>query len=348
MIRSTAGKLFSIFISCALFLASPVSASEIEDILEESMKEALVKTGIADNAANGIAQRFMFIGAVMIKNSEHLSVADNDALFAQADNTGRAFGKALGFAYKIYGDKKLQDAATVMMHSVRAGVSTETAAETFTVLAVNGYAFDAAVSLLHDASEFVRSSLLPDNGVSLCEQIRKMASGKEPMQTMINEIRLASNREELRQERLLAQKEAERNKREAGGNGGSSSVRRRNSDESPGRGGSGGGSINASSSGGSTSSEGSASSRGSAGGDSSSSGSTGDSSSGGGSSSSGGGSGGDSGSSGGDSSSGSSGGDSGSSSGGNSGSGGGDSGAGNSSSGSGGDSGGSDGSDSAE
>ncbi|MDR3254131.1 MAG: hypothetical protein LBT31_01005 [Synergistaceae bacterium] len=258
------------------------------------MKESIVKTGISSKKADGIAQRFMFIGAVMIRNSQHISIADDDAFLAQSEKTGRALGKALGCAYNIYGEKKLQDAATVMMHSVRAGVLAETASETFTSLAANGYAFDAVVSLLHDASEFVRSSLLPDNGVALCSQIRRMADHKAPIQHLASEIKLASDRENLRQTNLLAQKEANRNKREsARSSGGGGTTARRN-----GSNGSGGASASAtggrasggdSSGGGGDSSGGSNGDGSGSGGDSgsSNSGSGGDSGSGGSSSSGG-------------------------------------------------------------
>jgi hypothetical protein len=211
-------KKFCIAVIAALFLfrTAPLLASEVETALERSMREFLVKAGIQERTADGIAKRYMFMGTVMIRNTEHISAADDDALLAQSEKTGAALGKALGFAYRVYGDKKLQDAATVMMHSVRAGLLAETASETFTSLAANGYAFDATVAILHETSELVRASRLPDAGVALCAQIRKMASEKEKVQSLQKEIKIATKREKDRQESLMAKKEAERKRRNDG------------------------------------------------------------------------------------------------------------------------------------
>lgn len=194
-----------------LMQPSFAGAYDIEAILEQGMRESLMRVGINARTADGIARRYMFIGTVMLQNPRHFSVADEDALALQSEKTGAALGKALGYAYNIYGDKKLQDAATVMMHSVRAGVLVDAASETFSALAANGYAFDAAVSVLHETSELVRSSLLPDRGAALCARIRRMAVNKEKVQTVRKEILLASEREKTRQGTMLAAKrEADR------------------------------------------------------------------------------------------------------------------------------------------
>jgi hypothetical protein len=200
-----------------LLTPSLVSASEIESIIELSMKESLVMTGVQERVSGAIARSYVFMGAVMLSTPRYFSAENSAALIAQSEKTGAALGKALGYAYKVYGDKKLQDAATVMMHSVRAGLAAETAAETFAALAGNGYAFDAAVSILHETSEFVRASLLPDRGSAFCAHIRKLAAGKEKVQSIQKEIVLASVREKARQEKLLAQRAPV--KRERGGNG---------------------------------------------------------------------------------------------------------------------------------
>jgi hypothetical protein len=215
IIRRFLAVAFAIII--LLMQPSFARASDVEAILEQGMRESLMRIGINARTADGIARRYMFIGTVMLQNPRHFSVADEDALALQSEKTGVALGKALGYAYNVYGDKKLQDAATVMMHSVRAGVLVDAASETFSALAANGYAFDAAVSVLHETSELVRSSLLPDRGAALCARIRKMAAGKEKVQAVRKEILLASEREKTRQETMLAAKrEADRKEINAG------------------------------------------------------------------------------------------------------------------------------------
>jgi hypothetical protein len=249
-------KKFCIAVVAALLLfrAAPLLASEVETALERSMREFLVKAGIEERTADGIAKRYMFMGTVMIRNAEHISAADDDAILAQSEKTGAALGKALGFAYKVYGDKKLQDAATVMMHSVRAGLLAETASETFASLAANGYAFDATVAILHETSELVRASRLPDAGVALCAQIRKMASGKEKVQFLQKEIKIASKRERDRQESLMAQKEAERKKRSDGNGRDRLAADRKGESSAPGSKGGASGSVAGKGSGGKASS----------------------------------------------------------------------------------------------
>ncbi|MDR1514498.1 MAG: hypothetical protein LBS45_02285 [Synergistaceae bacterium] len=201
------------------FLLTPslVLASEIESIIELSMKESLVAVGVQGRVSDAVAKRYVFIGTVMLSTPRYFSAENSAALIAQSEKTGAALGKALGCAYNVYGDKKLQDTATVMMRSVRAGLVAETAAATFATLAENGYAFDAVVSILHEASELVRASLLPDRGTALCARIRKLASGKEKVQSLQKEIMFASVRERERQEKLLAQNTPD--VKERGGNG---------------------------------------------------------------------------------------------------------------------------------
>ncbi|MDR1020691.1 MAG: hypothetical protein LBL73_08030 [Synergistaceae bacterium] len=213
-------RVLAAFIVVALLLCpSLVSASEIESAIEQSMRDTLIKAGIQGKTADGIARRYMFIGTVMLSTPRYVPAETASALLAQSEKTGTALGKALGTAYRVYGDKKLHDTASLMMRSVRAGLIAETASETFSVLAGNGYAFDAAVSVIQQASEFVRASSLPDRGVALCAQIRKLAAGREKIQVLQKEIVLASAREKEKQRVLMAQKEAEM--REKGGRGGS-------------------------------------------------------------------------------------------------------------------------------
>jgi hypothetical protein len=238
MMASIVRRFLAAFFAIILFMQpSFAQASEIETILERGMRESLLKVGINKRTADGVAKRYVFIGTVMLQNPRHFSVADGNALVAQSEKTGAALGKALGYAYNVYGDKKLQDAATVMMHSVRAGVLVESASETFSALAANGYAFDAAVSILHETSELVRASLLPDRGAALCAQIRRMAASKEKVQAVQKEIMLASAKEKERQATMMAAKqEADRKKRSNSGGGDRVAAERNGSGGKPGKG----------------------------------------------------------------------------------------------------------------
>ena len=206
MYKRTVVALLAIMLSLCASLAS---ASEIESSIEQSMRDAIVKAGVQGKAADGIARRYMFIGTVMLSSPRYAPAETASALLAQSEKTGAALGKALGNAYMTYGDKKLHYTATLMMRSVRAGLIAETAAETFSVLAANGYAFDATVAIIQQTSEFVRSSSLSDRGVALCAQIRKLAAGQEKAQTLQKAIVLAASREKEKQRILMAQKEAE-------------------------------------------------------------------------------------------------------------------------------------------
>ena len=224
MIRPIVKKIIPIALSCILFFQVPLFASDVELWLESCMIDSLVESGVNSRAAGEIAQRFMFMGTVMIRNAPQFSVDDEEALAAQAEKIGKALGRSLGNSFMVYGEEKLQDTATVMMRSVRAGLDADAASYALYSLAVHKYTFDAAASLLHETSELVRSVMFQDNGVALCAQIRRMASAKDPVNDIKKEIYLAARKEIARQQAMLAQqKENERDRH--GGDGGKSASR---------------------------------------------------------------------------------------------------------------------------
>lgn len=195
-----------------LFSASPLRASTIEETVEESMKATLIEQGIDAGMAGKISKQYLFMGTVMINKTRFSVVGEDDLLLESASKTGTALGNALAASYSVYGGDKLQETASVMMHSTRAGVLAETASETFEVLARNGYAFDSAVSTIHQASELVRALRLSDSGNSLCASIRMMASENIPIDSLKNAIVVMAEKEVQKHKQLLAQRETERKK----------------------------------------------------------------------------------------------------------------------------------------
>lgn len=216
------------FLWIALFLfvllAVPALGSSLENVLEKSLKDALVKTGMQSSLATKMSQRFLFMGTVMIHhNVPPITQEEEDHLLAQAKRNGEALGTALGNSYRVYKNEKLQETAAMMMHAVRAGLLPETAAETFSTLVLHGYAFDASAALLHEAAEAVRATRLGDSGVELCRQLREMVSEKEPVQDMKKLVIASIKREQTKQRELLAQKQKEREARESERKGGDKS-----------------------------------------------------------------------------------------------------------------------------
>jgi hypothetical protein len=216
-------KIVPMALSCILFFSLPLFASDVETGLESGMMDSLVESGVNLRAAGEIAQRFMFMGTVMIRSAPRFSAEDGETLAVQAEKIGKALGRALGNFFMIYGEEKLQDTATVMMRSVRAGLDADAASYALCTLAAHKYTFDAAASLLHETSELARSVMFQDNGAALCAQIRRMAAVEDPVNDIKKEIYLAARKEIARQQALLAQKENERVQH--GGEGGKSASR---------------------------------------------------------------------------------------------------------------------------
>lgn len=214
-------RIFLLALSCSILLCqSPVVASTLEGVVEENMRASLTERGLDERLAVKISRQYVFMGTVMINKTQFASENEHDILLNLAARTGGALGAVLADSYLIYGETKLQETASVMMHSARAGVFPEVASRTFSELAKNGYAFDATVSIVHDASELVRALRMPDGGEVMCARIMSLAGKNEPVGSLKNDIELLARKEVQKQKTLLAKKEAERKKKEArGGNG---------------------------------------------------------------------------------------------------------------------------------
>ena len=223
-----AGNLRS-FVSLAVLavlslLSQPniAASSDVEGVIEAGMRAGLSGVGLSGADTERIARQYLFIGSVMIKNVPISSLEQEEEFLRQSEEVGRALGTALGITSTLYGGNKLEETATVMMHSVRAGVSPEIASNTYSVLAASGYAFEAAASLLHDVSEAVRAMRSDDGGASLCGAIRARAMKNETLGSLRREITLAVEREREKQLAILAKNDMERRKHN-GSDGGMSS-----------------------------------------------------------------------------------------------------------------------------
>ncbi|MDR3354276.1 MAG: hypothetical protein LBO21_04505 [Synergistaceae bacterium] len=220
------GNLKSLILAAVLaalsLLASPDigAASDVERSIEDGMRAALSDVGLSGAETERIARQYLFIGSVMIKNVQISSLEEEEEFLRQSEEVGRSLGTALGITSTLYGANRLEETATVMMHSVRAGVSPDVAAKTYSVLATSGYAFDAAASLLHEVSETVRAMRSDDGGKSVCGAIQARALKKETLGTLRREITLALERERERQLAILAENDRERRKHNGSDGGG--------------------------------------------------------------------------------------------------------------------------------
>ncbi|MDL2263952.1 hypothetical protein LJC31_04800 [Synergistaceae bacterium OttesenSCG-928-I11] len=208
-----------VFLTILFAIACPMGAgaSTLEEIVEESLYNTLREEGIGDLIAGRISARYVFMGSVMINK---VQFDDGEALFSQAQLTGQALGTALATAYLQYGEKALQETASVMMLSVRAGVAPEVAAATLAVLAQNGYAFDASTEIMHEASEIVRALKPNDGGSAICAEISDMIHEQVSVGKLRSEMSSLAEREKNRQRRLIAMREAEKRKKDnQGGEG---------------------------------------------------------------------------------------------------------------------------------
>lgn len=201
----------------ALMLASIAGAYDIEGTIEKSMKDSLLSAGLDEITSLRIARQYMFIGTVMIGKTQLSTDSEGDMLFAQAEETGSALGRALAGTRLIYGNSKLEEIAWVMMKSTRAGIPAGTAADTFVTLAENSYTFDAAVSVLDRVAEVVRSMRMHDAGKALCHKIQSLADESVSVGEIENEILVSARNEKNKQAMILAKKEAERLKRDNAG-----------------------------------------------------------------------------------------------------------------------------------
>ena len=210
----------SLLILLSLVLAAPAVASDLEGAIMQGMTEAMLDRGLRAGAARKISHEFLFMGTMLVRNTtKPFSVEEEELHLQQAVLAGKAMGDALSSAYLSYGDRKLQETASLMMRSVRAGASPQLVAATFSALAEKGYAYDAAVSILHETAEVVRSLQLSDGGLVVYERIRENALAEASIGSLSNEVRAAVREIQAERERLLAKSEAERRLREMrGGN----------------------------------------------------------------------------------------------------------------------------------
>ncbi|MDR1472857.1 MAG: hypothetical protein LBS75_10090 [Synergistaceae bacterium] len=220
----------------ALMLAvSPLAAGEVEDFVEDGIKRALLDSGMKGAETFRIARQYVFIGTVMISGKYLNFSEDAGALDSVSAETGYALGSALAVTRGIYGDKKLQDTANIMMLSARAGISPATASTTFETLAVNGYSFEEALSILRETAEAVRVIRGPDGGETFSKRICDLAANRAPASGVKSEISSLAERERTRQKELLAKNEMERMKNlgpASGGDGGDPGRRSGNSSQS--------------------------------------------------------------------------------------------------------------------
>jgi uncharacterized membrane protein YgcG len=276
--------IFLILASALLIshLAHASGVSALESIMKESMYDALRQAGIGDRLAAQISERYVFMGTMMVNKVWFDESDGGDDMLDGTRSTGRALGAVLAASYMQYGVDALQETASVMMLSTRAGMSPEAAAGAFVILAQNDYGLDSSIEIMREASEIVRGLKPSDGGAAICSQVVDMARTQTPAGELRGEILSAAEREMERQRQLLALKEMERIKNDnkggdgnSGGDGGSSAS-----------GGNGGGASAASAGGGGSNASGSSGS-GSSGSSSGSSGSASGASAGGGASDSG-------------------------------------------------------------
>jgi hypothetical protein len=195
------------------------SVSDVEEVLEAGMKEALSGVGLSDLDTERIARQYLFIGSVMIKNVPISSLEEEEELLRQSEDVGKALGAALGITNMLYGSSRLDETATLMMHSVRAGISPEVVSKTYSVLATSGYAFEAATSLLHEVSEAVRVMRADDGGEEVCGAIQEKALENAPLGSRKMEITIAIEREREKTLAIRAKNERERRKHDGSNEG---------------------------------------------------------------------------------------------------------------------------------
>ncbi|MDR3332430.1 MAG: hypothetical protein LBT08_07365 [Synergistaceae bacterium] len=215
---------FIVMLAVFISLAPPAVALDVEDVVEAGMREALSEAGMRRQDAERVARQYLFIGTVIIKNFQPGSLAEEEEFLSVSKNAGISLGKALGVTHRLYGTSKLQDTATVMMHSARAGVLPEVASDTFSTLILNGYAFDASISLLHEISEAVRSMKAADGGSAICGTIMANATENVTLGELKREIVVSVDQERARQRALIAKNEEERRRRDSGGGKGDDRV----------------------------------------------------------------------------------------------------------------------------
>ncbi|GHV27746.1 hypothetical protein FACS1894167_03290 [Synergistales bacterium] len=216
-------------------LAASASVAEaavpngVEAVIEQSMRRALASEGLDAKSASGIAKRYTFIGTVII--IKNIDALDEEGLLARAEQTGDVLGRALGVVYKVYGSRNLDETASAIMHTARAGISPYAAERAISALALNGYPFESSLSAVNETVEFARFDISPQATAGLFNIVSKMAAAKEPVQNMRSAMLASVKAERAKQEALLAQrvyKERMANSK-GGGNGGSSNKNGRSS-----------------------------------------------------------------------------------------------------------------------
>ncbi|GHV50693.1 hypothetical protein FACS1894216_03350 [Synergistales bacterium] len=216
-------------------LAASASVAEaavpngVEAVIEQSMRRALASEGLDAKSASGIAKRYTFIGTVIIL--KNIDALNEEGLLARAEQTGDVLGRALGVVYKVYGSRNLDETASAIMHTARAGISPYAAERAISALALNGYPFESSLSAVNETVEFARFDISPQATAGLFNIVSKMAAAKEPVQNMRSAMLASVKAERAKQEALLAQrvyKERMANSK-GGGNGGSSNKNGRSS-----------------------------------------------------------------------------------------------------------------------
>ncbi|MDR1916877.1 MAG: hypothetical protein LBQ58_09920, partial [Synergistaceae bacterium] len=200
-------------IVCVLLLTllpvSPLEARDVEQSVEDGIRNALTDAGLNNDAAVRFARQYLFIGTVMI-NDKYLDLTgDGRTLESRSMEAGYALGSALASAHKVYGGKKLQETANIMMHAVRAGVSPLIASGTYATLAEGGYHFEETLAILHETSEAVRVTRVSDGGEEFSKRVCALAAKRAPVNKVRKEIIASIDRERTRQKDLLARNERE-------------------------------------------------------------------------------------------------------------------------------------------
>lgn len=197
-----------------------MAAEETEPLLVQEMVREMTRQGVPEEGALRLAHQNRFMAEMAAgtleqeqqrlqdcdceplggqepdRTRDRLREQDRDCLLdgtgdklrtrAEA-RVGAAFGRALGSAYRNYGEEGCSQAALALFSATRRGLSPETGAITVEAFAENGYRLEEMYRFSMWMAERVSTGTQMDEEV-LCEQVRQMTRQRLQLTDMTGQM----------------------------------------------------------------------------------------------------------------------------------------------------------------
>lgn len=218
-------KIICLVSTILVLMTSPAMSAEsvFSELVEGSLRDALIEHGISPLEASELSSRYAFIGSMMTSSIRRGASEGAGEALDNISDAGAALGSAIGVMINVYGRADLQELVSVMLLTSRAGIAPKITSQLFAAAAYAGHDVESALKILGDTAETFRQLQANDLGMSIAAMATEMIEGGSDAAEISERLASIWKAEHERRKLEIAVAEAERRRLDSRGNDSDSS-----------------------------------------------------------------------------------------------------------------------------